>query len=136
MVGVVGLGLDRVAKRADPKPVRVGRMVVVVHQEAKMAIGMAGQIDIGRGFAQHVADPANANARPLATGRERGGRPWEVPDMQAVKALRIAGERRLAHGDDDGPSSGATSETKQSCQIRALSSLVASSNRLAFEIGT
>ena len=105
IVGVVGLGLDRVAKRAEPKHVRVGCVTArIVRQKAKIAIGMAGQIDLGRGFAQHVADPANAQMlAQLATGRERGGRPWEVSDMQAVQALRIAGERRLAHGDDVRP---------------------------------
>src|SRR5262249_54831493 len=30
-------------------------------------------------------------------------RPWEVPDMQAVKALRVAGERRLTHRNDIRP---------------------------------
>ena len=39
----------------------------------------------------------------LATGWEHGGGPWEVPDMQAVQALRITGERRLTHGDDVRP---------------------------------
>ena len=74
-----------------------------MRQQSEVAIGVAGQVDLGRGFAQHVADPANFHmVAELAAGGERGGRPGEVADVQAIKALGIAGVSRLADGDHVG----------------------------------
>ena len=93
---VVGLMLDRVAERAEPEGVgERGHAVIVLGEQAEVAIEGLRQGQACGHLTEHVADPAHVERlTDLAAGGDRRRGPGEIADVQAIRRSSHSPRRR------------------------------------------